>query len=527
VGLEVRIRFRLERHSSFNYDGWYIDDVSIAEPSNVVDWCNLDFPDSTSTSVGFPTDSIYGLVYEPDITEAIGQGLGIVAELGCGPDGSEPSDAGWNWILAHYDSDIDSMDRYVATLTVNTEGTYDYAYRYRLEGQQTWAYADLDGNDLGSGGTNGHSPSQAGHLAVIGEPRIYVSPAEFHIPLNVDSTTSDTLTIRNEGDGALIFAILEAVGGQSLQTVGTTTKKIVDRQPLRAFPIQKQLLFKGEQNPVSAAGTPDGNPSSQFTMVDVPWVTEYPASGTISPGDTAEVTVTFDANGLAGGAYHAYLVITNNDPDSDVVVVELPLSVNPLGSFSLLSPGDGETVDASVVTWESTTDPDPGDTVSYCVYYSTDSTFSVQDSMVCDLSETTYTLSVADSTTYYWKVKAYDQWGAYRWSDQVWSFYFTVETFTPPYEGGSTLPQAFALSQNYPNPFNPITEVRYNLPIDCLMRLEVYTILGQKVASLVEGEQKAGYKTARRDASSVASGIYFYRLQAGGFVQTRKMVLIR
>lgn len=59
------------------------------------------------------------------------------------------------------------------------------------------------------------------------------------------------------------------------------------------------------------------------------------------------------------------------------------------------------------------------------------------------------------------------------------------------------------------------------------MRLEVYDILGQRVATLVDGEQKAGYKVARWDAGGFSSGIYLYRLQAGGFVQTRKMVLIR
>ncbi len=88
-------------------------------------------------------------------------------------------------------------------------------------------------------------------------------------------------------------------------------------------------------------------------------------------------------------------------------------------------------------------------------------------------------------------------------------------------------PSGFCLSQNYPNPFNPITHIRYALPKDCQVKLEVYNILGQKVATLVDGEQKAGYKTARWDAGSFSSGIYFYHLQAGDFVQTRKMILLK
>jgi hypothetical protein len=104
------------------------------------------------------------LVYEPGITDSVGQGAGIISQLGYGPDGSLPWEAGWTWVDAAYDSDVDNKDKYVATLTVGTEGTYDYCYRYQLEGTGVWTYGDLDGNDLGSGGTNGYSPEQAGEL---------------------------------------------------------------------------------------------------------------------------------------------------------------------------------------------------------------------------------------------------------------------------------------------------------------------------------------------------------------------------
>jgi parallel beta-helix repeat protein len=85
----------------------------------------------------------------------------------------------------------------------------------------------------------------------------------------------------------------------------------------------------------------------------------------------------------------------------------------------------------------------------------------------------------------------------------------------------------FYLSQNYPNPFNPVTEIKYALPRDCYVTLAIYNVLGQKVASLVDAQQQAGYKTARWDASLFSSGIYFYRFQAGDFVQTRKMVVLK
>lgn len=89
------------------------------------------------------------------------------------------------------------------------------------------------------------------------------------------------------------------------------------------------------------------------------------------------------------------------------------------------------------------------------------------------------------------------------------------------------LPERYALSQNYPNPFNPSTELRYALPRDGRVSLEIYNILGQKVTTLVDEYQRAGYKTIRWDPQDLASGIYLCRLTAGDFTQTRKMVLLK
>jgi len=89
------------------------------------------------------------------------------------------------------------------------------------------------------------------------------------------------------------------------------------------------------------------------------------------------------------------------------------------------------------------------------------------------------------------------------------------------------LPEHFSLSQNYPNPFNPTTQIKYALPRDCWVRLEIYNILGQRVATLVDGKQKTGNKVARWDASRLASGVYFYRIRVGDFVQTRRMILLK
>ena len=92
-------------------------------------------------------------------------------------------------------------------------------------------------------------------------------------------------------------------------------------------------------------------------------------------------------------------------------------------------------------------------------------------------------------------------------------------------------PQGFALGQNYPNPFNPATIIPYQLPTATHVRLEVFNVLGQHLATLVNEEQPAGFHTVRWDATNAAgqavgAGVYFYRLRGQGVELTRRMVLI-
>jgi hypothetical protein len=89
------------------------------------------------------------------------------------------------------------------------------------------------------------------------------------------------------------------------------------------------------------------------------------------------------------------------------------------------------------------------------------------------------------------------------------------------------LPAAYQLHQNYPNPFNPTTTVRYDLPGASDVRLVMYDLLGQEVAVLAHGRQKQGTHKLTFDASNLASGVYFLRLTAGEFIQTRKIMVIR
>ncbi len=113
--------------------------------------------------------------------------------------------------------------------------------------------------------------------------------------------------------------------------------------------------------------------------------------------------------------------------------------------------------------------------------------------------------------------------------------YFLIDDLA--YEGTATgvaeqpqraaKPTVFGLDQNYPNPFNPTTTIRYELPSTSMVRLSVFDLLGQEVATLVNERKDAGTYQVRFDGSALPSGIYFYRLAAGDFVQTRRLALVK
>jgi len=91
----------------------------------------------------------------------------------------------------------------------------------------------------------------------------------------------------------------------------------------------------------------------------------------------------------------------------------------------------------------------------------------------------------------------------------------------------SSLPSEFALLANYPNPFNASTNIRFALPEASQVNLSVFDITGRTVATVSRGEFGAGYHTMTFDASALSSGVYFYRLEAGSYVETKKMVLMK
>ncbi|MCX6156757.1 MAG: T9SS type A sorting domain-containing protein [Ignavibacteriae bacterium] len=101
------------------------------------------------------------------------------------------------------------------------------------------------------------------------------------------------------------------------------------------------------------------------------------------------------------------------------------------------------------------------------------------------------------------------------------------DVITSIHQIGSETPTVYALNQNYPNPFNPVTNISYNLPKSSKVSLKVYDIKGQLVSTLFEGNQNTGIYITQFDGSKLASGVYFYKLEAGDYKEVRKMTLIK
>jgi hypothetical protein len=152
---------------------------------------------------------------------------------------------------------------------------------------------------------------------------------------------------------------------------------------------------------------------------------------------------------------------------------------------------------------------------------STDSAFFIRttDSTIAD---TTYLRTGIPNGSYWWRVRAANTagWGAYSEARK-----FSVTATGIQDMGG--IPSAYSLGQNFPNPFNPLTVIRFGLPVQVHVRLTVHSLLGVEVQSLVDTQLPAGYHEVRFDASRLSSGVYFYRIQAGEFVQTKRLLLLR
>jgi hypothetical protein len=94
-------------------------------------------------------------------------------------------------------------------------------------------------------------------------------------------------------------------------------------------------------------------------------------------------------------------------------------------------------------------------------------------------------------------------------------------------ENRTDIPKDFSLNQNFPNPFNPTTTISFSLPKQSFVSLKVFDLLGREAATVVSEEFSAGNYTKQWNAANIPSGVYFYRLRAGSFTETKKLLLLK
>jgi hypothetical protein len=100
-------------------------------------------------------------------------------------------------------------------------------------------------------------------------------------------------------------------------------------------------------------------------------------------------------------------------------------------------------------------------------------------------------------------------------------------TYSQEVEVNTEIPTSFSLSQNYPNPFNPNTKINYSVPFDSKVTISVYSVTGELVMELVNDNVSSGSYSVDFDGSNLASGMYIYKMTAGNFTQTNKMMLMK
>jgi len=195
----------------------------------------------------------------------------------------------------------------------------------------------------------------------------------------------------------------------------------------------------------------------------------------------------------------------------------------PPGAPQLVSPLNGDGLSSSVISflWNKAVSP-AHPVTGYLFDLGIDSSFTSHtiDSTLTDTLKVVKDL--LNGQKYWWRVKARSTvgWGSF---GEKRKFKVAIAGV----ENAKELPKQFALGQNYPNPFNPGTKIEYALPRSSHVSLKVFNNLGQEVATLVNERQAAGFYNVRFNGTNIGSGVYFYRIQAGDFVATKKLLLIK
>jgi len=253
------------------------------------------------------------------------------------------------------------------------------------------------------------------------------------------------------------------------------------------------------------------------------------ALGNIPSSGTVQIVWKINANKDSSSLnFYSIKITADNANTKDINrAVNIPDIIPPSKPKNLVATVSSK--DSSIVLkWDLNPEVDLG---GYVIYYGTDSTnfggtnANEGDSpiSVSQLNEFTIT-GLNPGVKYWFAVKAVDFSGNL---SELSNKFPATPNITSIIKSGNSIPKDFSLSQNYPNPFNPSTVIRFEVPKSSFVRIELFNLLGQKVASLVSSEMSAGRYEIKFDASKFSSGTYLYRMDAGGYVIVKKMLLLK
>ncbi|MCD6163504.1 MAG: T9SS type A sorting domain-containing protein [candidate division Zixibacteria bacterium] len=327
------------------------------------------------------------------------------------------------------------------------------------------------------------------------------------VPLANDPSASLTFQIILYDNGSILFQYDEIVGAANGGTVGIQNNdaSIATLVAFNETYIEPDLAVK--------------------ISLPISWLTVSPMKGIVLPDETMAIDVTFDASGLDIGQHLSDILLAVNDTDNPEIVIPCILGVGESylpPSPELIFPCDSDTLldDPIYLIWHEINHVD-----SFKIDLCQDTLFIDAISFAVDGNETSIDITdYINDNDWYWRAKAGNGVGWGDWSE-VWTF--TANLTGIDDDADRLVPNDYIIYQSYPNPFNNIAIIKYGLPKSGYVSIILYDILGRQVAELVDGNKQAGYHQVVWNARNNSSGMYFYRIQAGEFAQTKKMLLLK
>jgi len=386
-------------------------------------------------------------------------------------------------------------------------------------------YGLLPNNLTDTSANEGKSPvtiSQFSDYVLTGlkyNTKYYFALKAFDLSGNQSNYSNVVYAITNGENGCLNFKIVKIKDvpndqGQQVRIewgahcfdVSNSTRPITD------YSIWRKVDPKYFSKKVSITSTPVGNWEQVYTVKAVQDTLYF-----------AVVPALYDSTKTKGIYYTSFFVrahtadqLTHYEtiPDSGYSVDNLP----PVPPANVSAAVKSRYVE---VNWDPAAEED---FQFYTIYRSETSNINVSVLSPYKYSTTNKFVDsgAAGGKTYYYKLTSTDNGGNQSPSSSEVSVSFTDVMLMD-----SEVPKEFGLSQSYPNPFNPATVIRYAVPKTCFVTLVIYNALGEKAGTLVSGEKKAGTYEVNFDASNLPSGIYFYRMTADNFIETKKALLIK